>query len=135
MLARTAIPILLAFPTALVMALAPAAPLAHADPQYVGMAIYDPPGPTVEVIHEDNESSPTAAISHALARCNSEYYSQCQPVGVSTTCISVVAGPGVEWVFATGPDMSSAAANAQARAGQNGWDRSVEPVSHCSWGD
>ncbi|WP_422227836.1 DUF4189 domain-containing protein [Mycobacterium sp.] len=99
------------------------------------MAIYDPPGPTFKVVHEENESSPTAAIAHALARCNASYYSSCEPVGVSTTCISVTAGPGVEWVFATGPDASSAAANVRTRATENGWDGTGDAITSCSWGD
>jgi hypothetical protein len=134
---RTAIPILLAFPTALVMALTPVAPLAHAD-EYVGMAIYDPPGPTVEVVHESFESSPTSAISHALSVCNARYSNACQPVGVSTTCISVISGPGIEWVFDTGPDIASATANASAKAADQGWTRgagSSGPITDCSWGD
>ena len=109
-----------------------AAPLAHAYDEYVGVAIYDPPGPTVEVVHEAGES-PTAAIAHALARCNARY-SDCQPVGVSSTCLSVAAGPGINWVFDTGPDPDSAAANARVKASEDGWT-DVYPITHCSWGD
>jgi hypothetical protein len=131
---RTAIPILLAFPTALVMALTPVAPLAHAD-QYVGMAIWDPPGPKYHVYHEDMESTPTSAIAHALASCNAMHSSDCQPVGVSTTCISVVAGPGIDWVMDTGPDMADASAGVQAKADGRGWSGGHDPDTHCSWGD
>jgi Domain of unknown function (DUF4189) len=106
-------------------------PVAHAE-QYVGVAVYDPPGPTVDVVYEFDSTS-DAAVAHALATCNAKYSSQCQRGGASTTCISVAADADVSWVFDTGPDVASAAANATAKGAAQGW-KPAHSITHCSWG-
>jgi len=113
-----------------VAAIGLAAP-AGAD-NYVALAIYDPPGPDVEVVH-DTGSSAAAAQQSAMAAC-SQKYADCQPVGVTDQCIAVVAGPGVSWVYDTGATKGDASSNAIAKASQRGWSETNQPIVHCADG-
>jgi hypothetical protein len=104
------------------------APVAHAD-QYIGLAIYDVADSNrVEVAHAA-ASTASEAQAQALATCNAQY-SNCQPVGTSTGCIAVIAGPGTDWVYGTGSSMREANANASAKADVRGWDDN-NPLGGC----
>lgn len=110
------------------------APVARGADQYVALAIYDvADSNTVDVAHGTG-LTPSAAQAEAIAGCNAKY-SGCQPVGTSATCISVVAGPGVDWVYDTGATQSAAAANATAKAVARGWSSGgAQPITHCVGG-
>jgi hypothetical protein len=104
------------------------APVAHAG-QYVGLAIYDvADNDRVDVAYAI-ASTASEAQAQALANCNAQY-SGCQPVGTSTNCIAVVAGPGTDWVYSTGSSIADANANVSAKAQIKGWD-SAQPLGHC----
>lgn len=104
---------------------------AHAD-AYIGIAIYDPPGPKVHIVHR---TGPTAELAQAaaLAACNAEY-DQCQSVDSSPGCISVIAGPGVSWVYGVGYDIATARSHAQARSDEQGWTGANDAATHCAYG-
>jgi hypothetical protein len=104
---------------------------AHAD-AYIGIAIYDPPGPQVEITHQ---TGPTATLAEAaaLATCNARY-DTCQAVGTSPACISVVPGPGISWVYGIGADLVTAEANAMAKGSEQGWT-DTRAITHCADGE
>ena len=104
------------------------APVAHAE-QYVGLAIYDVADNDRVDVAYGIASTASQAQAQALAACNAQY-SGCRPVGTSTNCIAVVAGPGTDWVYGTGSSMADANANASTKADAKGWD-SNNPLGHC----
>jgi hypothetical protein len=104
------------------------APMAHAD-QYEGLAIYDVADSNRVDVGYATASTASEAQAQALAACNAQY-SSCQPVGTSTDCITVVAGPGTDWVYATGTTLAEANANASAKADVKGWS-DYQPFGHC----
>jgi Domain of unknown function (DUF4189) len=107
------------------------APVAHAE-QYIGLAIYDVADSDRVDVGYAIASTASEAQAQALASCNSQY-SGCQPVGTSTNCIAVVAGPGTDWVYSTGTTMADANANVSAKAEIKGWD-SNQPLGRCVGG-
>jgi hypothetical protein len=104
------------------------APVAHAD-QYVGLAIYDVADSNRVDVGYATASTASEAQASALAACNAQY-SSCQPVGTSTACIAVIAGPGTAWVYDIGSTLDEANANAQAKASAQGWTDN-QPLGHC----
>jgi hypothetical protein len=104
------------------------APVAHAN-EYVGLAIYDVADSNRVDVGYATASTASEAQAQALATCNAQY-SSCQPVGTSTGCIAVVAGPGTDWVYGTGATIAEANANASARADVKGWEDN-QPLGHC----
>jgi hypothetical protein len=104
------------------------APVAHAE-QYVGLAIYDvADSDRVEVGYAIGSTASQAEAS-ALATCNAKY-SNCRPVGTSTACIAVFAGPGTDWVYATGSTQDEANAKASSKAEDKGWSDG-QPLGRC----
>lgn len=104
------------------------APVAHAD-QYVALAIYDVADSSRVDVAYATGSTASAAQAAALADCDAKY-SHCQPVGTSTDCITVIAGPGTDWVYDTGSTQDEANANAKAKASARDWTE-TQPLGHC----
>jgi hypothetical protein len=107
------------------------APVAHAD-QYVGLAIYDVADSNRVDVGYATASTASEAQASALATCNAQY-SSCQPVGTSNACITVIAGDGTDWVYATGATQAEANANASAKADVRGWTDN-HPLGQCVGG-